>query len=142
AYDALQPLSAVASVSVPDARNIIIEPWDKSVLKAIEEGVIKANLNIMPIIQGTQVRITIPAMTEESRKGLVKILGEKAENARKGIRQTRDEAKVAIQASEKEGEMSEDAKYRLLEQLDKTAAGMNEKIKGIVEEKEKEIMTI
>jgi ribosome recycling factor len=142
AYDTLQPLSAVASVTVPDARNIVIEPWDKANLKAIEEGIVKANLNIMPVVQGTQIRITLPMMTEETRKGLVKMLGEKLENARKGVRQVRDEAKTAIQADEKEGGMSEDAKYRLLEQLDKTAAGMNDKIKGIGDEKEKEIMTI
>jgi ribosome recycling factor len=142
AYDVFQPLSAVASITVPDARSLIVEPWDKSILKAVETGIIKADLNLMPAVQGTQIRISLPAMTEESRKQLVKILGEKIEDARKGIRVVRDEAKAAVQAADKEGEISEDAKYKLLEQLDKTAAGMNERIKGIGEEKEAEIMTI
>lgn len=142
AYDVLQPLSSVASITVPDARSLIVEPWDKSILKAVETGIIKADLNLMPTVQGTQIRIALPAMTEESRKQLVKILGEKVEDARKGIRVVRDEAKSAVNKAEKDGETSEDAKYKLLEQLDKTAAGMNEKIKGIGDEKEQEIMTI
>lgn len=142
AYEVLQPLSAVASVTVPDARSLLIDPWDKSLVKAIETGIIKADLNLAPSVQGTQIRITLPAMTEESRKQLVKILGEKVEDARKGIRVVRDEAKSAVQAAEKEGEVSEDSKYKLLEQLDKTAAGMNERIKNIGAEKEQEIMTI
>lgn len=142
AYDTRQALSAVASISVPDARSLIIEPWDKSILKDIEQGIVAANLNLAPVVQGTQIRITLPMMTEENRKGLVKVLGEKIEDARKGIRQVRDEAKAAVQNAEKDGEISEDAKYKLLDQLDKTAAGMNDKIKHVGEEKEKEIMTM
>lgn len=142
AYDTLQPLASVASISVADARNLIVEPWDKSVLKAIETGIIKADLNLNPVVQGTQIRITLPAMTEESRKQLVKILGENIEDARKGVRQVRDEVKAEILKDEKEGQMSEDIKYKLLEGLDKVAAGMNERIKTIGDEKEKEIMTI
>lgn len=142
AYDVMQPLTSVASITVPDARSLVIEPWDKSILKAVETAIIKADLNLSPTVQGTQIRLALPAMTEESRKQLVKVLGEKIEDARKGIRQVRDEAKTAVQTAEKDGEMSEDAKYKLLEQLDKTAAGMNDRIKNIGDEKEQEIMTI
>jgi len=142
AYDVMQPLSTLASITIPDARSIIVEPWDKSILKNVETGIIKADLNLNPTVQGLQIRISLPAMTEESRKQLVKVLGDMIEDARKGVRQVRDEAKSAILAFEKDAGMSEDAKYHALDQLDKTAAGMNERIKTIGEEKEKEIMTI
>lgn len=142
AYDARSPLSAVASISVPDARSLVIEPWDKSIVKAIEKGIIEAKLGLTPSVIGTQIRLTIPSPTEENRKAMVKMLGEKLEHARTNIRRVRDEARGAIQKSEKEGQITEDQKYKLLDQLDKAAAGMNEKIKHIGEEKEKEIMTI
>lgn len=142
AYDTKQSLSGLASINSPDARTLIVEPWDKSILKNIEKGIQEANLNLNPVVQGLQIRISLPAMTEENRKGLVKILGEKLEQARKGVRNVRDAAKMDILKAEKDGEISEDEKYKLLEQLDKTAASCNERIKNIGEEKEKEIMTL
>lgn len=142
AYEARQPLQGLASISAPDARTLLIEPWDKSILKNIERAIQEAKLNVNPIVTGQQIRISLPALTEEGRKSLVKILGEKLEHARKSIRNVRDEAKVAITKAEKDKLVGEDEKYRLLEQLDKTAAGFNERIRVIGEEKEKEIMTM
>lgn len=142
AYDSRTPINGLASITVPDARSIVIEPWDKSLVKHIEKGIIEAKLGLNPTVQGTQIRVVIPAPTEETRKALVKTLGEKLEHARKSIRNVRDEAKVEIQKAEKEKEIGEDEKYKLLEQLDKIAAGMNDRIKNIGEEKEKDIMTI
>jgi ribosome recycling factor len=142
AYDSRTNLAGLASISVPDARYILIDPWDKSILKNIEKAIIEAKLGLNPSIQGQQIRISVPAMTEENRKNLVKTLGEKLEHARKSVRNVRDEAKAEIQKAEKEKIVSEDEKYRLLEQLDKTAGGINDRIKHIGEEKEKEIMTI
>ncbi|HTM67943.1 MAG TPA: ribosome recycling factor [Candidatus Binatia bacterium] len=142
AYGARTPLSGLASITIPDPRSILIEPWDKSLVKGIEKGIQEAKLGLNPSVQGTQVRIMIPAPTEETRKALVKTLGEKLEHARKSVRNVRDEAKGEIQKAEKEKEISEDEKYKLLEQLDKTAAGMNDRIKNIGDEKEREIMTI
>lgn len=142
AYDSRSPLSSLASITVPDARSLLVDPWDKSILKNVEKGILEANLGLNPAIQGQQIRISIPAPTEETRKGLVKMLGEKLEHARKSVRNVREEAKVAILKAEKDKELSEDEKYKLLEQLDKAAANINEKIKQIGEEKEKEIMTI
>lgn len=142
AYDTRQGLSGLASINSPDSRTLIVEPWDKSILKNIEKGIQEANLNLNPVVQGLQIRISLPMMTEENRKNLVKILGEKLEQARKGVRNVRDAAKADIMRSEKDGDISEDEKYKLLEQLDKTAAGFNDRIKNIGEEKEKEIMTM
>ena len=142
AYDSRQGLAGLASINVPDARTIIVEPWDKSILKNIEKGIQEANLNLNPVVQGTQIRLTLPMLTEENRRGLVKVLGEKLEHARKSIRNVRETAKTDVLKGEKDGELSEDEKYKMLEQLDKTAAGMNDRIKHIGEEKEAEIMTI
>jgi len=142
AYETRTTLSGLASITVPDARSILIDPWDKSLIKNIEKAIIESKLGLNPSVQGQQIRIAIPSPTEETRKALVKTLGEKLEHARKSVRNVRDEAKGEIQKGEKEKEISEDEKYKLLEQLDKTASGMNDRIKNIGEEKEKEIMTI
>jgi ribosome recycling factor len=142
AYGGRTPINGLASITVPDARSLVIEPWDKSLVKDIERAIQEAKLGLNPAVQGQQIRIVIPAPTEETRKALVKTLGEKLEHARKSVRNVRDEAKVEIQKAEKEKEIGEDEKYKLLEQLDKTAAGMNDRIKHIGEEKEAEIMTI
>lgn len=142
AYETRTPLSGLAAITVPDPRSILVEPWDKSLLKAIEKGILEAKLGFNPVVQGQQIRIPLPALTEENRKNLVKTLGEKLEHARKSIRNVRDEAKNEITKAEKDKAIGEDEKYKLLEQLDKTAAGCNDRIKNIGEEKEKEIMTM
>lgn len=142
AYGTRQPIVAVGSISIPDARTLIVEPWDKSLIKEIEKGIIDSKLGLNPAVQGTLIRIPLPVLTEESRKNLVKVLNEKLEHARISIRNIRDKAKTEVVAAEKGGDITEDEKYRMLEQLDKTAAGFNEKIKHVGEEKETEIMTI
>jgi ribosome recycling factor len=142
AYETHMQLTAVASVSTPDSRTIQIEPWDKSVVKAVEKAIIDSKLGLMPNTAGTVIRIIMPPLTEENRKNMVKVLGDKLENARKTIRAVRDEARAEIVAAEREGEVGEDEKYRLLEDLDKTCSGFNDRIKHIGDEKEKEIMTV
>lgn len=142
AYGAMTPLVGLASFSVPDARTIMIDPWDKSLLKDIERGITEAKIGINPVVQGQQIRMALPMMTEENRKALIKVMNEKMEQARIGIRGVRDQAKAEILRAEKEKTIAEDLKYKLLEQLDKVAAGFNERIKNIGVEKEKEIMTI
>ncbi len=142
AYGGMSALVGLASISNADSRTLNIEPWDKSLLKAIETALIEARLGANPVVAGTVIRFGMPPLTEESRKQLVKVLGEKLETARISVRNVRDQAKSAITEAQKANEIDEDAKYRLLEQLDKTAAGVNERIKTFGEEKEKEIMTV
>jgi len=142
AYGSRTELKGLASITVPDARNIVIEPWDKSILKDIEKGIQEAKLGLNPVIQGQQIRIGIPPMTEENRRALIKIMNEKLENARVSIRSVRERIRADITKAEKDKEIGEDEKYKLLEQLDKTAAGFNEQIRHIGEDKEKDIMTI
>jgi ribosome recycling factor len=142
AYGGRTELLGLASISTPDSRTIVVEPWDKSILKDIERGIQEAKLGINTVIQGNLVRIVLPAPTEEGRKALVKTMNEKLEQARIGIRGVREQAKSAITDAEKAKEISEDEKYKFLEQLDKIAAGCNERIKNIGADKEREIMTI
>lgn len=142
AYGARTALVGLASISAPDARTISIEPWDKNVVKDIEKAIIEANIGLNPVVAGTVIRVPIPAMTEENRKKLVKLLGDRLEQARIAVRRIRDEVRSEVIDAEKAKEITEDEKYRLLEELDKAAAKWNDRIKDIGEEKEKEIMTV
>lgn len=142
AYGARQPLVGLASITVPDARTIAIEPWDKSLIKDIERGILEAKIGLTPTVQGNTVRLFLPALTEETRKNLIKVMNEKLEQARIGVRGVREAAKAEILKAEKEKRVAEDEKYKLLEQLDKVAAGYNDRIKHMGAEKEVEIMTI
>lgn len=135
-------LKSVASLTTPDAKTIQIEPWDKSIVKDIEKALIDASLGMMPNTAGTVIRLSMPPMTEEGRKNLVKILHQKEELARVGIRNVREKVKTAVTADEKEKTISEDEKRRQLEQLDKVVAEWNGKVEKITQEKEAEILTI
>lgn len=141
-YGAKTPLIQVASISVPEARNIIIQPWDRGLLKEVEKGLREANLDLSIANEGDKIRITIPQMTEEMRKEIVKKLNQKAEEARVSLRNIRDTVKEEILEAERNKEFGEDEKYGLLEDLDKRVGEYNEKIKQITEDKEKEIMTV
>lgn len=143
AYDGqTMDLKSVASITTPDAKTIQIEPWDKSIVKNIEKALVDASLGMMPNTAGTVIRMILPPMTEEGRKNLVKILHQKEEAARVGIRGIRDKVKTAVTNDEKNKLMSEDDKRRQLEQLDKVVAEWNGKIEKITEEKETEILTV
>lgn len=143
AYDGQSmDLKSVASITTPDAKTIQIEPWDKSIVKNIEKALVDASLGMMPNTAGTVIRMVLPPMTEEGRKNLVKILHQKEEVARVGIRGIRDKVKTAVTNDEKNKLMSEDDKRRQLEQLDKVVAEWNGKIEEITEEKETEILTV
>lgn len=142
AYGQSMDLKGVASLTTPDAKTIQIEPWDKSVVKDIEKALIDASLGMQPNVAGTVIRLVMPPMTEEGRKNLVKVLHQKEENARIGIRNVREELKTAVADEEKKKEISEDERRRQLEKLEKMVAEWNEKIGTIVKEKETEILTV
>jgi ribosome recycling factor len=142
AYGSKMPLKGTASIAIPDAKTIYIEPWDKTLAKAIEKAISESGVGLNPVSDGKGLRIVLPQLTEERRKDLIKVMKEKLEEAKMGIRRVRDEVKSKIVAEEKDGKISEDEKYRLQEELDKVSADFNEQIKKIGEEKEKEIMTI
>lgn len=141
-YGAPTPLKQLSSISVQDARTLIITPWDKSVIKDIEKGIVEANIGMSPVNEGAQLRLSVPPLTEESRKLLVRSVGEKMEKTRIAIRQLRDRVKDDIVKKEKGGQLTEDDKYGLQKKLDEMVREFNDKVKDMGEKKEKEIMTI
>lgn len=142
AYGSMMDMKGVASISVPDAKTIQIEPWDKALVGTVEKALIIANLGIQPVTSGTIIRMILPPMTEENRRNIVKQVHEKAEEARISVRSVREEIRESIQKAEKEKLMGEDEKFRLQEQLDKIVKEFNDRIQQIADKKEKEIMTI
>jgi ribosome recycling factor len=142
AYGSMMEMKGVASISVPDAKTIQIEPWDKGLVKDIEKALVMAELGMQPSVAGSTIRLTMPPMTEENRKRLVKQAMEMAEQARIAVRAVRENAREAIQKLEKDKAIGEDEKFRLQEDLEKVVKEWNNKIEEIVKKKEEEVMTI
>lgn len=142
AYGVKTPLKGLASISVPDPKTLLIEPWDKGILKEIEKAVQLANIGVSLVNEGTKLRLTIPPLTEESRKELVKVLQQKMEKSRISLRSIRDKVRSEIIEAEHNKQITEDDRYRMQEKLDDEIEEYNFKIKEIGEQKEKEIMTI
>ncbi len=142
AYGSSTDLKSVASISVPDAKTIQIEPWDKSLVGAIEKALVIANLGMQPSVAGSIVRLNIPQMTEENRRTIAKQVHEKAEHARIAVRTVRETVRDAIATAEKNKEIAEDEKFRLQEQLEKKVKEVNDLIQQSADKKEKEVMTM
>lgn len=142
AYGVKQPVRALASITVADAKTLAIEPWDKSILQALETAVRNSPLGINPVNDGKLLRLPLPELTADRRAELIKVLHQKLEAARISLRQVRDENKKEIEQKEKAKEISEDERYKQIETLDKTVKEYNDTIKKLGEEKEKEINTV
>jgi len=142
AYGTKTALVGLASINVPEARSIVITPWDKSITKDIEKAITVADIGVNPVNEGDKIRLVVPQLTEENRKELVKKLSEKMEDARIAMRQIRDEIKNMIEDSFKDKSMNEDDKFRFIKELDEEIFKQNETLKSIKEKKETEIMTI
>lgn len=142
AYGVKQPLKALASLRVLDAKTIMIEPWDKSILQNIEVGIRNSQLGINPVNDGSGIRLSLPELTQERRTELIKVLHQKLEQGRIAIRKIREEAKAEIETSYKEKNIGEDEKFKWAEELEKMVKEYNERVKLMGEEKEKEITTI
>lgn len=142
AYGQSMDLKSMANITTPDSKTVQIEPWDKGVVKDIEKALVDASLGMQPNVAGTVIRLAMPPMTEENRKNMVKVLGQKEEQCKIGMRNVREKIKTAIQGDEKAKTIAEDEKRRLLEQLDKIVAEWNGKIEAVTADKEKEIMTV
>lgn len=141
-YGTKTAIVSLASVSVPDARSIVVTPWDKNIAKEIEKAIVAADLGINPVNEGDKIRLAMPQLTEENRNELVKKLNEKMEAARISLRQERDEIKELIEVAFKNKAMSEDDKFRFFKELDEEIAGRNDELKKIKDKKGEEIMTI
>lgn len=142
AYGVLNPVNAVGNISVADNSSITITPWDKTVIKAIEKAIVEADLGVGIVNEGDKVRLTVPALTEENRRDLVKKLNEKMEKTRIILRSARDGVKDLIETSFTDKEISEDEKFRFMKELDEFSAKKNEELKNLRDNKEKNIMEI
>ncbi|HEY7142469.1 MAG TPA: ribosome recycling factor [Methylomirabilota bacterium] len=139
-YDTPTPLNQVASVSVPDARTLMIQPWDQSVLKKIEQAIQKSDLGLTPANDGKIIRLTIPPLNEERRKQLAKSVGKLAEDARVAIRNVRREAKEKVKALLKDKKISEDDERRSEAELQKLTDRSTQKVDELLKKKEQEIL--
>lgn len=142
AYGSHQPVKALASISVADAKTLNIEPWDKSLMQAVEIGIRNSSLGISPVNDGKLIRLPLPTLTTERRAELIKVLHQKLEGAKIALRKIREDVRSVIDIAEKDKDISEDEKFNLQEELEKMVKDYNEKVKLIGEEKEKEITTI
>ena len=142
AYGIKNPLVSVGNVSIADSKSITITPWDKGILKDIEKAIMEANLGLGVVNEGDKIRLTVPPVTEENRKELVKKLNEKNEHAKVSARQVREAVKKAIEEAEKDGAISEDDRERFMKEMDEEVKKINDELKAVRDKKEEEIMTI
>ena len=140
-YGSQSPVSAVASVTVPDAKTILIQPWDKKMIRTIEKAILDSNIGLTPSIIGELIRLSIPPLTEERRKELVKQVRGVGENARISLRNARRDAVDAFKKAQKEG-MPEDESKDGETQSQKLLEKYSKKLDSLLEIKEKEIMTV
>jgi len=140
-YGTPTPISQMASVSVPDARTLVIQPWEAAQLQAIEKAIMKSDLGINPINDGKLIRLTMPTPTEERRKQLVKTVHKMAEDARVAVRNIRREANDKLKGMAKDKKVSEDDERRGHDQIQKTTDRFIAKVDELLKKKEHEVMS-
>jgi len=142
AYGVKQQLKTLASISVTDAKTLTLEPWDKSILGAVESAIRAGDLGMNPVNDGKVIRLPLPDLSTERRQELIKVLHQKLEQARVGIRKLREEIKRDIEQKEKDKEIGEDEKFTQIDALEKMVKEYNDAVKTIGEEKEAEITKV
>lgn len=141
AYGSMMGLSSVANISTPDARTLVVQPWDKSTLKAIETAIINSNLGLNPGNDGEIIRINLPPLTEERRKELLKLAKGMGEDAKVAIRNGRRDANEKIKKLQKDG-LAEDEAKNAESKIQQITDKMSARVEEILTNKEKEIMTV
>jgi ribosome recycling factor len=140
-YGTPTPVNQMASVSVPDARTLVIQPWEPAQLQAIEKAIIKSDLGLTPVNDGKTVRLTMPTLTEERRKQLAKTVHKIAEEGRVAIRNVRREANEKLKAMARDKKVSEDDERRGHDQIQKTTDRYIAKVDELLKKKEQEILS-
>ena len=140
AYNTPTPVNQLASVSLPDARTLVIQPWDQSLLPKIEKAIQKSDLGLTPTNDGKVVRLSIPPLNEERRKQLAKAVGKLAEEARVAVRNIRREAKDRVRGLAKDKKISEDDEKRNEAELQKLTDRFVQKVDELLKKKEQEIL--
>jgi ribosome recycling factor len=142
AYGQPAPLKQVAGVSIPDSRTLLITAWDKGVVSDIRKAIEKSDLGLTPNVDGTAIRLTIPALNEERRKDLAKLVKKKGEDGRIAVRNVRHHAHDELKAELKSHSITEDESKRMQDTLQKLTDKYVKEIDGLVVAKEKEIMEV
>jgi ribosome recycling factor len=140
-YGTPTPINQMATISVPDARTLVIQPWDGGQLQTIEKAIMKSDLGLTPANDGKVVRLNMPTPTEERRKQLVKTVGKIAEESRVTVRNIRREANDRLKAMAKDKRISEDDERRGHEQIQKTTDRFVAKVDELLKKKEQEILS-
>jgi ribosome recycling factor len=142
AYGDFMPIGQLATVSVPEARMIVVQVWDKEMAKAVEKSIVNSNLGLNPVAEGQMIRISIPPLSEERRKELVKVAHEYAEKAKIAIRNVRRDGMDNVKKMQKDGVFSEDEQHIVSDEIQKITDQYIKNIDNIVAIKEKEILTV
>jgi ribosome recycling factor len=141
-YGVQTPVTQVATVTAPDPRLLVVQPWDKKMIKEVERAILKSELGLTPSTDGTVVRLPIPSLTEERRRDLVKVVRKHAEEGRVAIRNIRRDHKEKLEQLEKSGEISEDDSHRAVDELQKLTDRYIKEIESLLSAKEAEIMEV
>lgn len=141
-YGSEVPISQVASIVVSDARTLTVTPWEKPMVAKIEKAIMTSDLGLNPATAGTVIRVPMPALTEERRRDLVRIVRQEAENARVAVRNIRRDANSDLKELLKEKEISEDEEHRAQDEIQKLTDKHVAEIESVLEVKEKELMEI
>lgn len=136
------PLNQLASISAPEAKMILIQPWDRSCIRNIEKAILASDLGLNPTNDGNVIRIVVPPLTEERRKELIKVVRKRLEETRIALRNVRREAIERLREAERNKEISQDQYVRASEQIQKLTESFIEKVNGIGQAKETEILEI
>ena len=142
AYGSLMPLNQVATLTIPESRLIVIQPWDPQVIATIEKAILKSELGLTPVNDGKVIRINIPQLTEERRRELVKIVKRVAEEYRVAVRNHRRDAIDTFKQQKKDKEISEDEQFKLQDEAQKETDSFIGKIDKVAAEKENEVMEV
>ena len=139
-YGTMTPLDQMATLSVPESRLITIKPWDVSVIKDIEKAILKSDLGLTPTSDGKIIRISIPALTEERRKEIVKIISKICEEYRVAVRNIRRDANDLLKGLKKDGDITEDESFKAQDEVQKITNDNIGLVDNIYKEKEKEVL--
>lgn len=141
-YGTPTPVNQLANITIPEARLMVIQPWDKSAMSEIERAIMKSDLGITPASDGTVIRLAVPQLTQERRIDLMKVIKKKAEEGRVAIRNIRREANDYLKTAQKNGEISEDELKRHQDEVQKLTDKMVKNVDDILSTKEEEIMKV
>lgn len=141
-YDTLTPLQQLASLSIPESRQMAIQPWDPKTIPDIEKAILKSDLGLTPMNDGKMIRMSIPLLTEERRKQLVKIVKKKAEEAKVAVRNIRRDTNEELKKLEKEKHLSEDEVKKSQDEIQKITDSYITRVDDVLANKEKEIMEV